>query len=362
MAEVRAVQLVKTEVKTIQERLEWTLDRQIIVSAQESQTSLTSPNYDFDLDQNNTSWYLEIEFDEEEEATLLSAYLFLETKNVTNSENIKTDMKFSIKTQDGTLTKTRDVEVCMLKEMEDGYGVYDYLKTEELPMLYINEKLTVVCDLVFTIENNEKIRNDTDKQIKYYKEETETDFEENIKRFYKLGLFSDLVIFCGDQKFLVHKLVLASRSDIFSEMLQNVDGELEITDTSPDFFKMLVDNIYSKKIPENIELVAGELFPLATKYNLKNLAKACEVSLLGQLTDANALETLAKMDQHNATAAAKDDVIKYIVINAKEIIDTQKFKDFSKEQPELMIEIFRCSVVQHKTQILPTGRAEGTAD
>jgi len=192
-------------------------------------------------------------------------------------------------------------------------------------------------------------------KFKYETAENETQFVENMKTLYSLGSFSDLVIFCGDKKFLVHKNVLASRSDVFKEMLENDDkkihGDLEITDTSPITFKIVIDHIYTGKIPNSIDNAAEELFRLATKYNLQFLAKACELSLLEQLTEKNALETLKTLDKHNSSTEAKNDVIKYITLNATNIVDTEEFQQFADKQPKLMIEIVRQFATQKAEEI-----------
>jgi len=364
------MQQVKTGVKNIEVRLEWVLDRQIIESVQDNK--VLSPKYDVQLDKDSTSWCLKVGSVKEEDSedfTQMSIYLTQLSGLVSETKKVKGT--FSIKTNEGKKSSTLSLPEKTLQSFKNGWGFKEFVDLDDLSYLYVNDKITFICDLVFVIEKDQSIRNVIDDSAsgksKYDSTESETDFMKHMKSLYGLDSLSDLVIFCGDQKFLCHKLVLASRSDVFKDMLENendkekIKGELEITETEPATFKLLIDNIYTGKIPSNIDKVAKELYRLAIKYNLQILAKACEISLLGQITDANALDTLITMDKNKfATSATKDDVIKYITINAKEIIDTEEFKTFSKEQPELMIEIFRCFSDNQNKEVLSTMKTEGT--
>merc|ERR1719203_1570149 len=185
-----------------------------------------------------------------------------------------------------------------------------------------------------------------------------------MKSMYNLSSFSDLTIFCGDQKFLCHKIVLASRSDVFKDLLGSgsIESELEITDSSPDIFKVVLDHIYTGKIANDATTNTTELFRLAMKYNLQVLAKACEITLLGQLSDNNATDTLITLDTHKSTSNAKNEVMKYIAVNATDIMDTEKFKEFAKEHPDLMLEVFRSSILNQNKEVLETVRKKGSSD
>jgi hypothetical protein len=355
--EVHALQHINAGVKTVQVRLERVLLRETIESIEDGK-AIDSPGYDIQLGNESTSWKLRLK----KKDNVLQ--MFLIRINVLNGENKKIKWVSSIKNPVGKLIMSRDFTERKVSEYQrgTGWGTTEYCEVDELEDHYVNNKITVVCDLTFTIEKEQYIRNSTDIKGKYDTEESERQFVKNMKALYGLNSFSDLVIYCGDQKFLCHKNVLAARSDIFKEMLiseeKKINGELEITETDPDVFKHLIDHIYSGKIPNDIDNVVNELYKLAIKYNLQILAKACEISLLDQITVANALDTLVIIDNNKFATSAKNDVIKYITINGKEIIDTEKFKTFSKEHSELMIEIVRCLLNQQSKEVLSTMMTE----
>jgi len=199
------------------------------------------------------------------------------------------------------------------------------------------------------MEVETRVEGESNGQIKYETDESESNVLNNITYFHQQGLYSDLVIFCGNQKFHCHKLVLASRSDAFKKILPTIGSELEVSDASPVFFKVIIDNIYTRKIPDNLDRIATDVFPLASKYNLGNLIKACEQILLKHLTNENALETVILMEHHKSSVSTKNEVINYIIINAKDMINTDRFKTFAKEYSDLMIEIFKNSLSNRDT-------------
>jgi len=199
------------------------------------------------------------------------------------------------------------------------------------------------------MEVETRVEGESNGQIKYETDESESNVLNNITYFHQQGLYSDLVIFCGNQKFHCHKLVLASRSDAFKKILPTIGSELEVSDASPVFFKVIIDNIYTRKIPDNLDRIATDVFPLASKYNLGNLSKACEQILLKHLTNENALETLVLMEHYKSSESTKNEVINYIIINAKDMINTDRFKAFAKEHSDLMIEIFKHSLSNRDT-------------
>merc|ERR1719186_2048705 len=163
--------------------------------------------------------------------------MFLVKTSSLNGENTKVKWSLSIKNPAGKLVMSRDLSERKVSEYQrgTGWGTSEFCQVDELKDHYVNNKITVVCDLIFTIKNEQCLTNKTDKRFKYDTEESETQFVENMKALYGLNSFSDLVIFCGDQKFLCHKNVLAARSDVFKEMLESdekkISGELEITET-----------------------------------------------------------------------------------------------------------------------------------
>merc|ERR1719369_573016 len=97
-------------------------------------------------------------------------------------------------------------------------------------------KLVVVADLVFPVEKEVHLCNETNDQIRYNTEDSDKEFVKNMKSIYEFGSFSDFTVFCGGEKFLCHRNILAARSDVFKAMLnnetkENIEQMVEIEDS-----------------------------------------------------------------------------------------------------------------------------------
>ena len=83
------------------------------------------------------------------------------------------------------------------------------------------------------------------------------------------GKQSDVVFVVGDKEFLLHKTVLAARSEVFAAMFQSdleeaKEGRVKIPDVSVEVFEQLLRYIYSGKIPD-IDKFGLELLVVADK-------------------------------------------------------------------------------------------------
>ena len=87
------------------------------------------------------------------------------------------------------------------------------------------------------------------------------------------GLFSDITLIVGDQRFPVHKALLASRSPVFAgmfrhiEMEENKQGIVQIKDLEPDVLKEMLKYIYTGKASQ-LETMASDLLSAADKVRL----------------------------------------------------------------------------------------------
>lgn len=84
------------------------------------------------------------------------------------------------------------------------------------------------------------------------------------------GLFSDITLMVGDQRFPVHKALLASRSPVFAGMFRHIEmeeskqGVVQIKDLEPEVLKEMLKFIYTGKATQ-LETMADELLSAADK-------------------------------------------------------------------------------------------------
>jgi speckle-type POZ protein len=115
---------------------------------------------------------------------------------------------------------------------------------------------------------------------------------QDMEKLFTSGKFSDVKIVCGNETFLCHKNILATRSDVFAAMFdmtgstENQTGVVQVDDFDAKTMKILLAYIYGN----NIDRKDGDMDLLlaADKYNLPGLVKSCEFALISELSLNNA--------------------------------------------------------------------------
>ena len=160
--------------------------------------------------------------------------------------------------------------------------------------------------------------------------------------------FSDVILKCNGQQFPCHKIVLSARSDVFKAMLENEmkeaqDNVIELVDSTPEIVSMMVEHIYTGKIPEVSQLkqLAPEILHVAVKYNLPSLVAVCEEVMLSELKSSNAIKTFIYVDRYTPTSKLREQVLKFLCRNAREVVGVGDWSDFIKQYPDLATEMFK---------------------
>ena len=115
--------------------------------------------------------------------------------------------------------------------------------------------------------------------------------------------------------------------------------EIPIPDSTPEIVKPMISYIYTGNIPENIRHIAPELIQVSNKYQLEILVEACAEAIVEELTDDNALKTLALIDRHAPTSVNRNTVLDFICENAKRVMKAADWKEFKKLHPDLLSDI-----------------------
>ena len=96
------------------------------------------------------------------------------------------------------------------------------------------------------------------------------DLSTDLNELLENGNFSDFTLIVGDQRFPVHKSMLAARSPVFAamfghhEMEESKQGEATIKDLEPEVLKEMLKYIYTGKVTQ-LESMADELLAAADK-------------------------------------------------------------------------------------------------
>jgi len=198
------------------------------------------------------------------------------------------------------------------------------------------DKTTLVVTLVIYVEGEKHIP----------QRDMAINFANSRRSIADLDMFSDFTIVCGGKRFKYHRLILASMSTTFKTMLTNdsfaesKELVVEIVDSTPEIVGAMIYFMNNGVIPPNIDAISFDLIHLAQKYDLKDLLKACERSLVNNMAVENVINTLITLDLYVPTSEYRQKVIEFIKSNAKEVIKVKDWTKFLQNYPNLATEVF----------------------
>jgi hypothetical protein len=121
-------------------------------------------------------------------------------------------------------------------------------------------------------------------------------YVQDIEKSFNSEKFSNIKIVCCNETFFCHKIILASRSDVFATMFnmpsytENQTGVVQVDDFDAKTMKIVLSYIYGNKINKNDGDI--DLLLAADKYNLPGLVQCCERSIISELFLNDAWEAL----------------------------------------------------------------------
>ena len=134
----------------------------------------------------------------------------------------------------------------------------------------------------------------------------------SLEYLFVTGNFSDfLIIASKQQKFKVHKCILAAQSEGFAEMFQSnpTAKELKIDELSLGTVKEFLRYFYTAKLPKNLM----EIFALASKFKVPELKSKLGKQFLSSLNEKNAWKIFSlahKFDSEEMKIAAFKEIQK----------------------------------------------------
>ncbi|XP_022827574.1 BTB and MATH domain-containing protein 43-like [Spodoptera litura] len=144
---------------------------------------------------------------------------------------------------------------------------------------------------------------------------------------------SDFVIESADGvKFQIHRVILASHSEVFKAMLKGDTAEsqnsyVKLIDVSGEDLRYMLEYIYSGTVIDLENANFGNLLMLADRFNLKGLWELSEYALSEHLSPDNALDILMIADMHESDFL-KTEALKFIKEN-KEILSSSTFEEIT---------------------------------
>ncbi len=168
------------------------------------------------------------------------------------------------------------------------------------------------------------------------------------------GELSDVQIVCQGTTFKCHKLVLATRSEVFKAMFAHKNmkegqpSTLRIVDSTSDSVSQMINFIYTDNCEDLVQHV-WELLPLADKYDLGKLKQMCVKWLAENISVANAAKVIILADLHcceNLFKIAKN----FVLLNMDSIKHTEGWELIKDKHSGIMAKLLETLPLSHKSQ------------
>jgi len=350
---------VNTEItSSIKAKLEWSLDK-LELDEIESRKCIRSPAFTVPVCGVGTEWFISIYpkgtaiHGRGEQAT----YIHLHHSPPNGYRGSDAEYSMSFRTDTGYWPE--DHQSCRkgIRTTEEwrkgGYGYMKMCSYDDLTHMYVDDlSVTSVGDSMssVTVMVKRKLVIAIWLKIAVPVEDIKRcdEFINDIQSMLEMKNFSDVVLRCGGKDFQCHKVILSARSDVLKTMLEQDMKEanenvIEVVDTTPDIVSLLIDHIYTGRVPESskMKLLAPEILHIAVKYNLPSLISICEDTMLSELNCNNAIKTFIYIDRYSPASKLREQVLKFLCRNAADLVGEGDWSDFIRQYPELATEMFK---------------------
>jgi hypothetical protein len=125
-------------------------------------------------------------------------------------------------------------------------------------------------------------------------------FVNDIEAYLANDNLKDFTLILNDQRFKIHKMILAARSSVFAEMIENNPEaeELKLTDIQVATFEDVLKFVNSDIIPSKCHRYA-EMYAVAEKLKIKSLKQAIVKKSFESIDNENVFDLLAFALKHN---------------------------------------------------------------
>ncbi|XP_003424244.2 speckle-type POZ protein-like [Nasonia vitripennis] len=165
--------------------------------------------------------------------------------------------------------------------------------------------------------------------------------------------FSDVKFVVEGKTIYANKVILISRSSVFSAMFRNPmkeaqESAVEITDIEYNVMLETLRFVYVAKVNE-IEKFSKSLLATADKYDLGGLKEICTDHLCTKISVESVVEYLSLADLHNVRQL-KEKAIKFIIDNGNAMVNRPEFDSIVDLHKGAFLEVVRAVLAREKIE------------
>ncbi|OMO50182.1 BTB/POZ-like protein [Corchorus olitorius] len=144
-----------------------------------------------------------------------------------------------------------------------------------------------------------------------------------------------------------HRVILASRSEIFKNMLDS-DGckapvppshTITLPELNSEELKSLLEFLYSGTLPlDKLEKHVNSLLIAADKYGIQYLQEFCQCYLLNSLNVSNVLDVL-ETSEARSNKELKESAMNFIFRNMEDVVLSDQYEALAAKNPQLSMQI-----------------------
>lgn len=169
---------------------------------------------------------------------------------------------------------------------------------------------------------------------------------DNLKEIYVKAKRPDILLKLDEGNIYAHRLILETRSPVFAAMFshdtkENQTGEICIDDINQKVMEFILIYMYSgqSRFFENLTTEnAIAVYDAAEKYDIKDVKETCLTFIAQNLTVECVLDVIQFTELYQIEELG-DCARKFFRENAGQILETEKWKTFAKENHDIGMEL-----------------------
>lgn len=204
-----------------------------------------------------------------------------------------------------------------------------------------SRKMSLSCEFAISVEGEEYHTHDTNMAIKRRSDSLNIQsFNGLTSKFQNLSQcpkLTDAILTCEKQILCVHKNVLSANSSVFTSLFTENSRVISAENLKPNILHKILTFMYTNHL-EDFEKDIYELYSAAHKYQVLTLMQYCIEHLKIIMSTVNIYEILMLADTYNIIDLFSA-VETLIQNNAKEVLGSSKWADFSNKKPTVALKV-----------------------